>query len=266
MNSRSELRLPLDDGTGRVGVERTVALMPAAGTGTRFDASQPKQYLELAGRPLIEWALLALLDAPWIEHVAVVVSPGDTLADAWLDQARQRGVHRGEAGARFSLVPCGGATRRDTVANGLRWLARERRLAAQDWVLVHDAARAGLDADSLERLRSALRGHACGGLLAQKVVDTVKRADESGHVASTVARDHLWLAQTPQMFRCALLADALERYPEVTDESSAIEAAGLRPLLVEGSDDNFKLTRAGERLRMQDILRRRRRSREQDDE
>jgi 2-C-methyl-D-erythritol 4-phosphate cytidylyltransferase len=213
---------------------RFLAVIPAAGTGSRMGAAIPKQYLPLAGRTVLEWSVRALLAADWIERVVVVHAPGDARAAAALADAA-----RGE-GSRLRLEPLGGATRRDSVLAGLQRL--EATSSPTDWALVHDAARPGLGLASLERLREAVHDDPVGGLLALPVADTVKRADAAGRVLRTEARERLWLAQTPQMFRLGPLLAALRAHPEVTDEASAIEAAGLSPRLVEGERRNLKVT------------------------
>jgi len=247
--------------TTPAGAPRCLAVMPAGGTGSRLGATLPKQYLELAGEPMIARAAQALLAAPWIERLVVVVAADDARAAAML------------AGLpRTTVLGEGGATRRDTVLAGLRWLARAQEATPHDWVLVHDAARPGLDRPSLERLRESLAADPVGGLLALPVSDTVKRgaprdparpgdAGQAGHagasvawVAQTVPREDLWLAQTPQMFRLGPLLDALERFPDVTDESAAIERAGLVPKLVPGTRANFKVTTAEDLDLMRRIL------------
>ena len=218
-------------------VPRYFAVMPAGGSGSRLGASIPKQYLELDGMPMIRRAALAMLAAPWIDRLVVVGAAGDEQAANAL------------AGLpRTSAVPEGGETRRASVLGGLRALRREIGVADDDWVLVHDAARPGLDPAALERLRADLADDAVGGLLAMPVSDTVKRATSAmasnASVAETVPRAGLWLAQTPQMFRFGLLLDALTRFDDVTDEASAIERAGLSPRLVPGTLSNFKVTSA----------------------
>jgi 2-C-methyl-D-erythritol 4-phosphate cytidylyltransferase len=210
---------------------RHFALLPAAGSGSRMRADRPKQYLSLAGRSVLEHAIAPFLAARWIEAVVVVVAPDDAIA------AGMAGLRD----PRIAIVAAGGATRRDSVLGGLRWLASERGAQPGDWIHVHDAARPGLDAATLERLKAALDAGAPGALLAVPVVDTVKRGD-AGAVAGTVARDGLWLAQTPQSFRHGALSAALSRHASVTDEASAIEADGGRPALVAGSRRNFKVT------------------------
>jgi 2-C-methyl-D-erythritol 4-phosphate cytidylyltransferase len=133
---------------------------------------------------------------------------------------------------------CGGETRAESVANGL--LASE--LEPDDWVLVHDAARPCLTQAHLAKLIAELRDDAVGGILAVPVADTLKRADAQQRIEFTEPRDRLWQAQTPQMFRAGLLAEALARCKNVTDEASAVESLGFQPKLVEGDSSNFKVT------------------------
>lgn len=206
-----------------------VALIPAAGVGARMAADGPKQYLHLGGKPMLRHTIDAFLSSPLVSHTYVVVSPDDGQIDAVAE------------GAGVTVLRCGGATRMDSVQNALRQLAEV--LLPHDWVLVHDAARPGLDASLIEKLIAAVGASEVGGLLALPVVDTVKRSG-SGPVA-TVARDGLWLAQTPQMFRYRLLCDALAAATDasaITDDASAVEALGLSPLLVEGHPRNLKVT------------------------
>ncbi|CAM3745615.1 2-C-methyl-D-erythritol 4-phosphate cytidylyltransferase [Bordetella sputigena] len=210
-----------------------IALVPAAGVGARAltagHGGVPKQYQPLAGQPMLRHTVLALLADPRIREVRVAVSAGD----AWVDTAL--------AGLpRTVWRPCGGPTRARTVAQALA----DSGAAEDDWVLVHDAARPGLPADALARLIDTCLEDAVGGLLALPVRDTVKAG--AGRVMRTVDRQELWLAQTPQMFRAGLLRQALrdaeDRGVDVTDEASAIEAAGHAPLLVPGVMRNFKVT------------------------
>ena len=210
---------------------RHIALVPAAGSGARFGAEIPKQYLELSGKPLIFHALAALFRCQRIEEVWVVLSPDD----AWWP-----GFDWSAFDERLRVVFCGGATRAETVANGL--VAMHGGLTADDWVLVHDAARPCLSAERLNALCDELAGDAVGGLLAMPVADTLKRADGEQRVAATEPRDGLWQAQTPQMFRYGLLCSALAGQFTVTDEASAIEAAGFRPRLVRSDASNLKVT------------------------
>ncbi|TVT53138.1 MAG: 2-C-methyl-D-erythritol 4-phosphate cytidylyltransferase [Azoarcus sp. PHD] len=207
------------------------AIVPAAGTGARMASERPKQYLPLLGQPMIRHALATLCAAPEIDKVFVILSVGDAEWSRydWRDLEPK-------------LVPlfCGGPTRADTVLAGLRAIAGEA--SAADWVLVHDAARPCLAPWHIDKLVRELAHDEVGGLLGVQVADTLKRADEHRHVAATVPRDSLWQAQTPQMFRYIMLRRALEGARNVTDEASAIEAAGLRPRLIEGDATNLKVT------------------------
>jgi 2-C-methyl-D-erythritol 4-phosphate cytidylyltransferase len=210
---------------------RHFALVPAAGSGSRMGGELPKQYLPLLGVPLIRHALATLCAAPEIDKVFVVLSVDDQY---WA----KHDWH--ELGSRLVPLFCGGPTRADSVLAGLRAIAHE--VASTDWVLVHDAARPCVAGWHVERLIRELGHDDCGGILALPVADTLKRADERQRIAGTVARDSLWQAQTPQMFRYVMLRRALESAHGVTDESSAIELAGLRPRLVEGDATNIKVT------------------------
>jgi len=210
---------------------RHFAIVPAAGSGTRMASELPKQYLPLLGQPLIRHSLSTLCAAPEIDKVFVVLSVGDA----------QWGRHDWSAlGPKLVPLFCGGATRADSVLAGLRAIAAEA--AQSDWVLVHDAARPCLASWHIDKLIRELAHDEVGGLLAVPVADTLKRADSHRHVAATVARDSLWQAQTPQMFRYVMLRRALESAHNVTDEASAVEAAGLRPRLIEGDATNLKVT------------------------
>lgn len=206
------------------------ALIPCAGVGTRAGAAGPKQYQAVAGRPLVAHTLAAMAAVPRIQSTLVVLSPEDTLFDAL-----------GLARAGVWSARCGGATRAASVRAGLRAL-REQGAADDDWVLVHDAARCLLTPALVERLIDACQADAVGGLLALPLADTLKQGQE-GRVQTTVDRNGKWAAQTPQMFRLALLERALDAAgPDVTDEASAVEALGLAPRLVEGALENVKIT------------------------
>jgi 2-C-methyl-D-erythritol 4-phosphate cytidylyltransferase len=209
------------------------ALVPAAGSGARMATDRPKQYLALAGRPLLYHTLQRLAACADIERVFVVLASGDSY------YAQQD--WRPFAG-RLEPLYCGGATRAASVFNGL--LAVRDLVTADDWVLVHDAVRPCLPAAALARLIAAVSDEAAGGLLALPVVDTIKRADSEGYVAQTESRESLWQAQTPQMFCYRLLLEALRAIDPATatDEASAIERLGLRPRLVMGDTRNLKVT------------------------
>ncbi len=211
------------------------ALIPAAGMGTRMASGQPKQYLSLAGRPML-WHAAKAVCVPPVEHVFVVLAQKDK-AFAGYDWSA--------FGTKLAPLFCGGATRRESVYNGL--VAASSALNPDDWVLVHDAARPCLPGADLARLLADCTKDEIGGILALPVADTVKRAakDEGGaqRIGGTEDRAQLWLAQTPQMFRAGLLMQALQSAKgAVTDEASALEQMGLKPRLVLGSRENMKVT------------------------
>ena len=214
---------------------RYFALIPAAGVGARMEAGSPKQYLPIAGKPMLRHAVDAFLASPLIAHTYIVVSAEDGLIDTVVPEQG--------AGVGISVLRCGGATRMETILNGLQ--ALRGSLAAHDQVLVHDAARPGLTPALIAKLITEVGEHPAGGLLALPVVDTVKRAGPASVSAQTVPRDGLWLAQTPQMFSYALLHRALSQAPDplaITDDASAVEALGLAPRLIEGHPRNLKVT------------------------
>ena len=211
---------------------RCFALLPCAGSGSRVGAGQPKQYQPVAGLPMVRHTLAAFAAAPRIARVLVVVAPGDEAPAL--------------AGAAVTVADCGGATRAESVFNGLNVLLAQGA-RADDWVLVHDAARCLITPALIDMLIDACLPDAVGGLLALPLADTLKQADAGGRASATIERAGKWLAQTPQMFRAGLLRDALAAHAAsgfagITDEASAIEAAGRRPLLVRGSARNFKVT------------------------
>lgn len=211
------------------------ALVPAAGSGSRMDADLPKQYLPLAGWPLLWHTLRALASVPRLAHVWVVLSE----RDEWFAKHDWRAFD-----GRVTPLRCGGPSRAASVLAGLRAMDAE----ARDWVLVHDAARPCVTRALIDRLIDEVGDDDAGGLLALPVADTLKRAADDGRIARTVPRAGLWAAQTPQMFRHAMLRAALEDAPldQVTDEAGAMERAGLRPRLVPGSAANLKVTLASD--------------------
>lgn len=199
-----------------------------------MSATRPKQYLTLLDAPVIAHTLQRLCAHPRISGVMVALSPGDPY---WARLPRP-------AGCALWTVE-GGEERCHSVLNALRELAA--RAAAEDWVLVHDAARPCLRRADLDVLMDTLCDHPVGGLLGMPVADTLKRTDALGGVVETVPRAGLWRAATPQMFRLGALAEALQAALDqgllVTDDASAMELAGWRPLMVESHPDNIKITR-----------------------
>lgn len=213
---------------------RLWVVIPAAGCGRRMGSAQrPKQYLELAGRTVIEWALAPFLRLERCERIVMVLAREDA---HWTSLALNQHP-------RVLRAP-GGDERAHSVAEGLR--ALEGLAGPEDWVLVHDAARPCLSDEDLLHLIAALADDPVGGLLATRVVDTLKKADDAGYVAATLSRESLWRAMTPQMFRFGVLQRALSQSLQQglcpTDEAQAVEMLGLRPKLIAGHVDNIKIT------------------------
>ncbi len=193
----------------------------------------PKQYLPLAGRTVLEWSLTPFLERTEFPSIVVVVAAGDS---RWAALPIATNKHL--------ITVVGGANRADSVRAGVEVIAEHAK--AQDWVLVHDAARPCLDPADLDRLIKTLADDPVGGLLAAPVPDTLKRAGADQRVEATVSRANLWRALTPQMFRYGVLRQALEQSvaggAAITDEASGVESLGLKPLLVPGRGDNIKIT------------------------
>jgi len=231
-----------------------VAVLPAAGSGTRFGGELPKQYARLGGRRLIEHAIGTLLGVEAVRAVVLVLAEHDRRFDG-LESASDARI----------LAVAGGATRAASVQAGVQAVAD--RFGDDAWALVHDAARPLITGEDIRRLIAQVLGHGGhGGILAARVVDTLKRerpiardehgtAPATGHsssapgvqVESTVAREGLWQAQTPQLFRAGALArayaDAAADGVLPTDEASVMERTGVDCLLVEALHPNFKITR-----------------------
>ncbi len=210
---------------------RRYGLIPAAGQGARLGGETPKQYLDLRGEPMLAHAVRALLAHPSIAVAFVVLSP---------DDERYATCDWTAFGDRIAPLWCGGASRRDSVLNGL--VAMANVVDPEDWVLVHDAARPCLTRADVERLIAVVGDDDNGGILAVPLADTLKRADDHERIAATEPRERLWLAQTPQMFRYGTLLRALGSVSAATDEASAVEALGIKPKLVPGSSRNLKVT------------------------
>ncbi|MCH9672037.1 MAG: 2-C-methyl-D-erythritol 4-phosphate cytidylyltransferase [Gammaproteobacteria bacterium] len=210
------------------------AVVPAAGLGRRFGGPLPKQYLPLDGATVLEHTVARLRQTQLFQAIAVVTHPEDEL---WPPV-------RSRLGGAVISAP-GGAERSDSVLNGLNALTDA---VQHDWILVHDAARPCVRADDVHHLVNTLREDEVGGLLGAPVRDTMKRVDDGGAVVETVARENLWAAFTPQMFRYGRLREALDHCQRnaiaITDEAQAMEAAGFRPRLVLGQTDNIKITRS----------------------
>ena len=204
-------------------------IIPAAGTGNRMASVLPKQYVPLAGKPMISHTVQVFFKHPRISSIHLALNPDD---DFWRSLPL-------EPVSRLKLHYTGGDSRSETVLNTLRAISA----AENDWILVHDAARPGLTHQLIDNLLNALENDAVGGLLALPLADTLKQADAANRVEKTIPRTDLWQAQTPQMFRYGTLVKALQSFEgAATDEAEAIEALGLQPKLVRGELRNLKIT------------------------
>jgi len=225
--------------TAFISTPRLFALIPSAGHGSRSGLAAPKQYHPLAGRRIIDHTVAVFERMSAIDQVWVVTAPDDASYQA--------------PSAKVQVAKVGGDTRAHSVFNGLQALAASGATPT-DWVLVHDAARCLVTAQDIAPLIDACSNDAVGGLLAIPAADTLKQAQPSDSSSApafrsqrTLDRSTVWLAQTPQMFRLGVLLAAMQAqeasaFAGVTDEASAIELAGHRPLLVPGSAHNFKVT------------------------
>jgi 2-C-methyl-D-erythritol 4-phosphate cytidylyltransferase len=227
----------------------TWAVVPAAGRGSRFGGDMPKQYLSIAGRPMIEHSLRALLGHPDVDGVMVALAPDDPWWGGWRYLENK------------PIYTCiGGAERADSVLAALQ--ALPATVSDEQWILVHDAARPCLRGVDLTRLLAIGQADPIGAILAAPVRDTLKRAEEGAdqRIARTEPREGLWRALTPQLFRRGGLIRALQSAMRgglpVTDEAMAMEAIGLKPRLVEGSDDNIKVTTPADVALAESILKR----------
>lgn len=208
------------------------AVVPAAGVGKRMNADRPKQYLELAGKTVLEHTLTRLLQANVFTAVSVAISE----EDPYWPQLPLSGHEK-------IITAPGGKERADSVLSALKAIRADA--ADDDWVLVHDAARPCLTSSDIHQLIDTLAQDEVGGILALSSHDTLKNV-QNGRIAGTLDRTHIWRALTPQMFRYGLLKSALEAAegnPAITDEASALELQGLQPKIVEGRPDNIKITR-----------------------
>ena len=208
-------------------------IIPAAGTGNRMQNALPKQYLPLAGKPMISHAIKVFFEHARISSIHLALNPDDLF---WRSLTL-------EPTSKLKLHYTGGESRSQTVLNTLQAMEVAQDITQDDWILVHDAARPGLTYQLLDNLLNTLEDDAVGGLLAMPLADTLKQSDVLNQVKKTIPRDSLWQAQTPQMFRAATLKKALQNFDGTpTDEAEAVEALGLSPKLVQGELANLKVT------------------------
>lgn len=216
---------------------RIAALIPAAGVGRRMGAGIPKQYMDIAGEPMLLQTVRALERVSRIDAICVVVSQ----EDAWINETAKA------FGPRVKVLRAGGRERADTVLGGLM----AANLPGDAWVLVHDAARPCVRPSEVNHLLDEVLGDSSveGGIFAVPMADTVKRTDSRRRILETVPRENLWRAATPQLFRARTLMKALQRSTEgVTDEASAVERLGLPVKAVSCRSANIKVTQPGDEI------------------
>lgn len=203
-------------------------LIPCGGHGSRFASDLPKQYHTLLGRTVLDWTIQVFEQCSDIKQIIVVASPDDL----WIDN------YAGKY-SKLRIVKVGGTTRAKSVLNGLR----ELDYTDEDWILVHDAARCCLRTTDLSNLIESLKYSTVGGILASRATDTIKQIDSNHDIVATLDRNYIYQAQTPQMFKAALLYAALTQATEaVTDEASAVEQLGYFPQIIECGTHNLKIT------------------------
>lgn len=204
-------------------------LIPCAGHGSRFASDLPKQYHNLCGKTVLDWTLSAFLSIEEVDSISVVYSQKDSYI--------QNYIHKYEM---INFMPLGGDTRANSVVNGLTSLDLDYR----DWILVHDAARCCIDSRDVKKLINLLKNEEVGGILASRATDTIKYVLNNSIIEKTIDRSHIFLAQTPQMFRSEILLESLQSHDLafITDEASAIELSGKDVKVVESDYPNFKIT------------------------
>lgn len=244
MHRTSRVIIESGMGSANQSTRQCHALLPTAGTGSRLGGELPKQFQELAGKPMLAYALDAFIQSPHIQSIWIGVAP------AFIDNSILKNLAIANKPVHF--LPTGGPTRQETVQNTLSALLASG-INPDDWVLVHDAARPGITPALIDTLITAVQDSHVGGLLAIPLADTLKQTDLDSAIAGnlphsekTISREHLWQAQTPQMFATKQLHDAIEeairQEADITDEASAMELSGIKPLLIEGATRNFKVT------------------------
>ena len=215
-------------------VHRCWAVIPAAGVGRRIGSEIPKQYLKINGKTILEFSIELFLNHNLIDGVVIVLAEKDNIWNSLQIDKKEK---------LFTTI--GGVERFHSVLNGL--IALDGQLEEDDWVLVHDAARPCLEISDIDKLINTISTHPTGGILAIPARDTMKRSQTDDLIDETVDRLGLWHALTPQMFRYKKLRQAIEYAIKeniaITDEAQAIEQTGERPMLIEGSARNIKVTR-----------------------
>ena len=218
-------------------------IIPAAGESSRMGSPTPKQFSSFHGKTILEFVESIFANLILISSITVALNKNQKFIE--------------NLGCQFSkkttLIDCGGSTRAETVLNALEII--EKNVDKQDWIMVHDAARLGINESLINNFIRELENDKVGGILAIPALDTVKRVNNKQQIVRTEERDEIWLAQTPQMFRFNLLKKALKSFKGIpTDESEAIEAMGLSPKIIKGNLINFKITYPEDLMRVERLI------------
>ena len=206
-------------------------IIPAAGIGSRTGSKLPKQFLRVGSKTIIEWIEFIFSNVSSVHSISLAVRPNEdyikTIAHSF--------------SSKTTIYKSGGNSRSETVLNTLNQI--KKSVDVNDWIMVHDAARLGINESMINKFISEIGNHKVGGIMAIPVADTVKRVNKSGIIIGTENRNEIWLAQTPQMFRYKILKKAIEKFKgNPTDECEAVEFLGLKPKIFQGSAINFKVT------------------------
>ncbi len=228
----------------KFGMSKIHVIIPAAGSGSRMGQEIPKQFSSFHGKTLVEWVDFIF------SNVAVI----DTISIAFNSDER---IYVENSNYSFSyktkIFYSGGESRSETVLNTLNLI--KSFVSDDDWALVHDSARVGVTESFINSFIKEVVNDSVGGIVALPSVDTIKRVDQSNKIINTEDREVMWLAQTPQMFKYKKLIEALNNFPGTpTDESEAIEALGLKPMVYKGLITNFKITYPEDLINMSQIF------------
>ena len=218
-------------------------IIPAAGESSRMGSATPKQFSNFHGKTILEFVESIFSNLASISSITIALNKNQKFIENLGCQFSQK----------TSLINCGGSSRSETVLNALEII--EENIDTKDWIMVHDAARLGINESLINNFIRDVVSDKVGGILAIPALDTVKRVNEKKQIIGTEQRDEIWLAQTPQMFKFDLLKDALKSFKgNPTDESEAIEALGRSPKVVKGNLVNFKITYPEDLMRVEKLI------------
>ena len=224
-------------------MENIHLIIPAAGESSRMGSTTPKQFSNFHGKTILEYVESIFSKLASIKTITIALNKKQKYIESLNCQFSNK----------TTLIDCGGSNRSETVLNALSIIGKD--IQKKDWIMVHDAARVGINESLVNNFIREIVDDKVGGILAIPALDTVKRVDKKQQIIRTEKRDEIWLAQTPQMFRFDLLNKALTSFKgNPTDESEAIEAFGLSPKIVKGNLVNFKITYPDDLMRIEKLI------------